>query len=161
MVTRPGRPGRRGRCACSRETDREELLFHSSSHGSDPPKHTLHQSRKPAYRGTRLPGHQGLPQAGRPGPGWGHRCGGGRRAPPAAVHIPGSSCSHPAPGAPPVDIGVVARDRHTVLGTVEHTPAEMETSLSHGHSKWSVRDPQLAPRSCRHGLEPWRTRDTP
>lgn len=109
-----------------------------------PSNHTLHQSRKPAYRGTRPPGLQGPPRAGTPGPGWSHRRGGGRRAPRAAVHIPGSSCSRPAPGAPPVGIGVAARGRYTVLGTAGHTPAETETPLSHGRPRWAVRPSQLA-----------------
>lgn len=152
---------------------REGLLLDSGLHGLDsppPPPHIpVHQSRKPAYRGTRPPGCQGPPRAGRPGPGWSRRCGGGRRAPPAAVHIPGSSCSRPAPGAPPVGIGVVAMDRHMVWGIAGHTPAETETSLSHGHSRWAVRPSQLTPplpgravsRSHRVGLEHWQSYSTP
>lgn len=135
-----------------------------------PSNHTLHQSRKPAYRGTRPPGLQGPPRAGTPGPGWSHRRGGGRRAPRAAVHIPGSSCSRPAPGAPPVGIGVAARGRYTVLGTAGHTPAETETPPQPWSSKvgsetlttaylsarlGSVGVHTLAPESHRPALEPW------
>ena len=105
----------------------------------------INKNRLFLYRGTRPPGLQGPPRAGRPGPGWGRRRGDGRRAPPAAAHIPGSSCSRPAPGAPPVGIGVVARDRHMVWGTAGHTPAETETSLSQGHSRWAVRPSRLTP----------------
>lgn len=126
--------------------EREGLLLDSGPQGLDfPPKHPLHQSRKPAYRGTRTPGRQGPPRAGRPAPGWGRRRGDGRRALPAAVHTPGSSCNRPTPGAPPVGIGVGARDRYTVLGTAGHTPAETETSLSHGRSRWLVSPSQLTP----------------
>lgn len=95
-----------------------------------PRPHHTHWSGKPAYRGTRPHGHQGLPQADKPGPGWGRRHAGSRRTPPASAHTLGSSHSHPAPGVPPVGTGVVSRDRYRVSGTAGHTPEETETSLS-------------------------------
>lgn len=98
-----------------------------------PPCPHTHWSSKPAYRGTQHHGHWGLPQADKPGPGWGRRHAGGRRTPPASVHTLDSSHSHPAPGVPPVGTGVVSKDRHRVLGTAGHTPGETETSLSFGY----------------------------
>lgn len=126
-------------------------------------KHTHHRSRKPAYRGTRPLGHQGPPWAGRPGPGWGRRRGDGRRAPPAAVRTPDSSCSRPTPGAPPVGIGVVARGRHTVSGTAGHTPAETEhvtRSFQVGSEGSMLRPPghtDLALDPCGHEQGLWPT----
>lgn len=152
------------------KVERESLPFdrgHMALTPLLPSNHTLHRFRKPAYRGTRRPGLRGPPRAGTPGPGWSHRREGGRRAPPAAVHTPGSSCSRPAPGAPPVGIGVAARGRHTVLGTAGHTPAEIETPLSRGCPRWAVRPSQLAtslpggaPESHRPALEPWPSHGT-
>lgn len=93
---------------------------------------------KPAYRGTQPAGLQSRHHAGRPGLDWGHRHGDGHRAPPAAGHTLGSSCSHPAPGALPVGIGVVARGRCICGGTTGHRPAERgnregHDQGSHGH----------------------------
>lgn len=107
-----------------------------------PSKRALPPSRKPAYRGTRPPGLRARPRAGTPGPGWSRRRGAGRRAPPAAVRTPGSSCSRPAPGAPPVGIGGAARGRYTVWGTAGHTPAKTEAPLSHSRPRWAERPSQ-------------------
>jgi hypothetical protein len=121
-----------------KDAERARLLLDSEPHSLTSRTHS-HQSLKPAYRGTRPPGHQGLPRAGRPGPGWSRRPGGDCRVPLVAVHKPGSSHTHPAPRAPPVGIGVVARGRHRVSGTAGRTPRETETSVSHGLSGWKVR----------------------
>lgn len=95
-----------------------------------PHPHHTHWSSKPAYRGTWPHGHRGLPQADKPGPGWGRRHSGGHRTPPASAHTLDSSHSHPAPGVPPVGTGVVSKDRYRVSGTAGRTPEETETSLS-------------------------------
>lgn len=141
----PSSAGMGGVPEVSLQGDRGELHFDSEHHSLDLPlTHSPPQSCKPAYRGTGPPGHRVLPRAGRPGPGWRRRRGVGRRAPPAAVHIPGSSHSHPAPGLLPVGIGEVARGRYMVSGTAGYTPEETETSLSHGLSRWAVRPSQPA-----------------
>lgn len=141
----PSSAGMGGVPEVSLQGDRGGLHFDSGHHSLDLPlTHSPPQSCKPAYRGTGPPGHRVLPRAGRPGPGWRRRRGVGRRAPPAAVHIPGSSHSHPAPGLLPVGIGEVARGRYMVSGTAGYTPEETETSLSHGLSRWAVRPSQPA-----------------